>query len=108
MLQFKTICFGCCSFTQLFNPDFFANLHPRLKCGGPVLLLSAIPNFMPSKHAYASAANGEGTFLWITVFITSRFPLISQPTSPVADLKVLLSSAASNLIDILGTFSCIL
>ncbi|KAG4163371.1 hypothetical protein ERO13_D01G168100v2 [Gossypium hirsutum] len=59
---------------------------------------------MPSKHAYASAANGEGTFLWITIFNTSRFPIISQPTKPVADLKVLLSSAASNLIDNFGPY----
>ncbi|TYH82715.1 hypothetical protein ES332_D02G080700v1 [Gossypium tomentosum] len=63
---------------------------------------------MHSKHAYASAANCEGTFLWITVFNTSRFPLISQPTNLVSDLEVLLSNAVSNLIDILSTFSCIL
>ncbi|TYI47265.1 hypothetical protein E1A91_D13G161000v1 [Gossypium mustelinum] len=61
-------------------------------------------SYQSSKHAYASTANGEGTFLWITIFNTSRFPLISQPTNPVADLKVLLSSAASNLIDNLGPY----
>nr|KJB21824.1 hypothetical protein B456_004G015900 [Gossypium raimondii] len=46
--------------------------------------------------------------MWRSSSSPIRFPLISQPTSPVADLKVLLSSVASNLIDILGTFSCIL
>ncbi|TYI58072.1 hypothetical protein E1A91_D11G327500v1 [Gossypium mustelinum] len=47
------------------------------------------------RHAYASAAKGEGTFLWITVFNTIKFPLKSHPTKPVAELKVLLSNVAS-------------
>ncbi|KAB2026079.1 hypothetical protein ERO13_D03G036066v2 [Gossypium hirsutum] len=42
--------------------------------------------------------------MWRSSSSPIRFPLISQPTSPVADLKVLLSSAASNLIDILGPY----
>ncbi|TYH39335.1 hypothetical protein ES332_D12G173100v1 [Gossypium tomentosum] len=33
----------------------------------------------------------------------NKFPLISQPTKPVTDLKVLLSSATSNWIVILDT-----
>ncbi|MBA0634357.1 hypothetical protein Godav_029598 [Gossypium davidsonii] len=61
-------------------------------------VLSEIPSFVPSKHAYASAANGEGTFLWITVFNTIKFPLRSHPTIPDTDLKVLLSYATSKWI----------
>ncbi|KAG4155373.1 hypothetical protein ERO13_D03G109200v2 [Gossypium hirsutum] len=61
-------------------------------------ILSKIPKFSPSKHAYASAANEEGTFLWITVFNTLTFPLRSRPTRPDAELKVLLSYVASKWI----------
>ncbi|KAG4120718.1 hypothetical protein ERO13_D11G160650v2 [Gossypium hirsutum] len=59
-------------------------------------ILSEIPNFILSKHAYASTANEEETLLRITVLSTSKSPFWSHPTSPVADLKLLLSNAASN------------
>ncbi|MBA0818456.1 hypothetical protein Gohar_025628, partial [Gossypium harknessii] len=68
-------------------------------------VLSEIPSVVPSKHAYASAAKGEGTFLWITVFNTIKFPLRSHHTMPDADLKVLLSYAASKWMLTLD-FSC--
>ncbi|KAG4136886.1 hypothetical protein ERO13_D07G036250v2, partial [Gossypium hirsutum] len=61
-------------------------------------ILSKILSFAPFKHAYASAANKEGTFLWITVFKTLIFPLRSRPTRPDAELKVLLLYAASKWI----------
>ncbi|TYH87568.1 hypothetical protein ES332_D01G125500v1 [Gossypium tomentosum] len=50
----------------------------------------------PIRQAYASAANAEETFLCITVFSTNKSPFWSHPTSPVADLKLRLSKAASN------------
>nr|KJB15132.1 hypothetical protein B456_002G162500 [Gossypium raimondii] len=62
----------------------------------------AIPNFMLSKQAYASAANAEETFLCITVFSTNKSPFWSHPTSPDADLKFHLSKAASNWIAAFG------
>ncbi|KAK5835239.1 hypothetical protein PVK06_010926 [Gossypium arboreum] len=55
-----------------------------------------ILNFMPSKHAYASAANGEETLLWRVDFKTRSSPIRPQTTRPVADLKLLLSNTASN------------
>lgn len=60
-----------------------------------------IPNFLPSKHANASAANGEETLLWRVDFKTRSSPVKPQTTRLVADLKFRMSNATLNWIVIL-------
>ncbi|TYI06351.1 hypothetical protein ES332_A10G152700v1 [Gossypium tomentosum] len=57
-----------------------------------------IPSFVACRPARASAAKGEGTFLCRTVFVAENLPDWPQTTTPDADLRILLSKAASNVI----------
>lgn len=57
-----------------------------------------IPNLMACKPAYASAASGDETFLWMTVFEVENSPIWSRITRPEVDLEFLLSKAALNCI----------
>ncbi|KAG8499501.1 hypothetical protein CXB51_006059 [Gossypium anomalum] len=58
----------------------------------------AIPSFVACRPTRASVAKGKGTFLCKTVFVAESLPDWPQTTTPDADLRVLLSKAASKVI----------